>query len=65
MRVKINSKEVDTSCRTVAELAAGQGLPAAGVAIAIANEMVPRKDWDSREIKEGDDIVVLRAFCGG
>lgn len=65
MKVKINNKEVETSCRTVAELAAGQKLPGAGVAVAIDNEMVPRAEWETRALKAGDDIVILKAFCGG
>ncbi len=65
MKIKINNKEVETSAKTVAELAAEQNLPEKGVAIAISNDMVPRTEWNNREIKEGDDIVILKAFCGG
>lgn len=65
MKIKINNKEVETSAKTVAELAAEQNLPEKGVAIAIINDMVPRTEWNNREIKEGDDIVILKAFCGG
>lgn len=65
MKVKINNQEMETTCRTVAELAVEQNLPASGVAIAIANEMVPRAEWENRELKAGDDIVILKAFCGG
>jgi len=65
MKIKINNKEVETSAKTVAELAAEQNLPEKGMAIAISNDMVPRTEWNNREIKEGDDIVILKAFCGG
>ncbi len=65
MKIKINNKEVETSAKTVAELAAEQNLPEKGVAIAISNNMVPRTEWNNREIAEGDDIVILKAFCGG
>lgn len=65
MKIKINNKEVETSAKTVAELAAEQKLPEKGVAIAISNNMVPRTEWNNREIAEGDDIVILKAFCGG
>ena len=65
MKIKINNKEVETSAKTVSELAAEQNLPEKGVAIAISNDMVPRTEWNNREIKEGDDIVILKAFCGG
>ena len=65
MKIKINNKEVETAAKTVAELAAEQKLPEKGVAIAISNNMVPRTEWNNRLLKEGDDIVILKAFCGG
>lgn len=65
MKIKINNKEVETSAKTVAELAAEQKLPEKGVAIAISNNMVPRTEWNKRLLNEGDDIVILKAFCGG
>lgn len=65
MKVKINNSEVDVQATTVAQLAAERQLPEKGVAVAINNEMVPRTEWDSHAVKEGDDIVILKAFCGG
>ncbi len=65
MKIKINNKEVETAAKTVAELAAEQKLPEKGVAIAISNNMVPRTEWNNRLLNEGDDIVILKAFCGG
>lgn len=65
MKVRINNNEVETQATTVAELAQEQKLPEKGVAVAISNEMVPRSEWAQRALKEGDDIVILKAFCGG
>lgn len=65
MLIKINKKEVATQAVTVADLAIEQKLPERGVALAISNEMVPRTEWANRQLKEGDDIVILKAFCGG
>ena len=65
MKVRINNNEVETQATTVAELAQEQKLPEKGVAVAISNEMVPRTEWVQRALKEGDDIVILKAFCGG
>lgn len=65
MKVRINNNEVETQATTVAELAQEQKLPEKGVAVAISNEMVPRTEWAQRVLKEGDDIVILKAFCGG
>ena len=65
MLIKINNKEVATQAVTVADLAIEQKLPEKGVALAISNEMVPRTEWANRQLKEGDDIVILKAFGGG
>ena len=65
MKIKINNKEVETAATTVGELAAEQKLPEKGVAIAISNNMVPRTEWNNRQLNEGDDIGILKAFCGG
>ena len=65
MKVRINNNEVETQATTVAELAQEKKLPEKGVAVAISNEMVPRTEWAQRALKEGDDIVILKAFCGG
>ena len=65
MKIKINNKEVETAAKTVAELAAEQKLPEKGVAIAISNNMVPRTEGNNSLLNEGDDIVILKAFCGG
>ena len=63
MKIKINNKEVETTAKTVAELAAEQKLPEKGVAIAISNNMVPRTEWNNRLLNEGDDIEIGRASC--
>lgn len=65
MKVIINKKETETMATTVKALADELQLPAAGVAIAISNTMVPRTNWDTTEIKENADIIIVKAFCGG
>lgn len=66
MTVKINNQSVElvegTTIRTLAE---ERRLPEKGVAVAVNNEMVPRDEWDTHVLKDGDDIVILKAFCGG
>ncbi len=65
MKVKINNIETATQAATVAELAKEHQLPDKGVAVAVNNNMVARDQWNSHTLKEGDDIVILKAFCGG
>ena len=65
MKVRINNKETETNALNVKQLAEEMRLPATGVAIAISNQMVPRDEWESTQILEGADIVIVKAFCGG
>lgn len=65
MKITINNTPTDTAARTLADIAAEQQLPEKGVAMAVNNEMVPRDKWQERALAEGDDIVILKAFCGG
>lgn len=65
MKVSINNKETETQALNVKQLAEELSLPATGVAIAINNKMVPRNQWESAQVAEGANIVIIKAFCGG
>lgn len=66
MIVRINNKETElTDGMTIANLATTEKLPEKGVAIAVNNEIVPRTKWNEHTINNGDDIIILKAFCGG
>lgn len=65
MKIKINNKETEVNATILSELAAELSLPEKGVAVAVNNRMVTRADWNQTEVKEGDNIVVIKAVCGG
>lgn len=66
MKIKINNNETTVAeGTTVADIGREQQLPDKGVAVAVNNAMVARSDWGAHALKEGDDIVILKAFCGG
>ena len=65
MKIKFNKKETEVNATTLSELAAELSLPEKGVAVAVNNRMVTRADWNQTEVKEGDNIVVIKAVCGG
>ena len=65
MKVKINSKAMETSAINLKQLAEELNLPAAGVAVAVSNTMIPRTSWENTPVTEGADIVIVKAFCGG
>ena len=65
MRLKVNDKEVETGTTNLFLFSQEQDLPATGIAIAVNNRMVPRSEWDSYTLHEGDSILIIKAVCGG
>lgn len=65
MKITVNSKEVETTSQTVAELAKELDLPEKGIALAINNSLVPRTEWENKTLSEGDKIIIIKATCGG
>jgi sulfur carrier protein len=41
------------------------GVPNRGVAVALDGEVVPRGDWASTRVRDGQEVEVLRAVQGG
>lgn len=65
MNIKINNKETEVKATSLQELATEISLPEKGVAVAVNNRMVTRADWNQTAINDGDNIVVIKAVCGG
>ena len=65
MNIKINNKETEVKATSLQELATELSLPEKGVAVAVNNRMVTRTDWNQTAIKKGDNVVVIKAVCGG
>lgn len=65
MTIKINNKQTETEAGNILQLAQQLALPEKGVAIAVANKMVPRTEWESTVLSEGMDIIIIKAACGG
>ncbi|MCI7118468.1 sulfur carrier protein ThiS [Prevotella sp.] len=65
MNIKINNKETEVKATSLQELATEISLPEKGVAVAVNNRMVTRADWNHTAINDGDNIVVIKAVCGG
>ena len=67
MKVLINGgyEELDDQA-TIASVLSTIGIQETrGVAVAVDSEVIPRTDWDSRRLTEGQKIEVLRAVQGG
>lgn len=65
MKLKVNDKEVETGAATLSLFIQEQNLPTTGIAVAVNNRMVPRTEWDSFALNEGDNILIIKAVCGG
>ena len=66
--IAVNGECCDVQAgETVAEVLAGLGLQtdAAGVAVAVDGEVVPRGEWPSFVLAEGARVEVLTAMQGG
>ena len=65
MNVIINGKSADVKAANISELAAELGLPEKGVAVAVSNKMVPRTEWENTALSANDNVVIIKAACGG
>jgi sulfur carrier protein len=64
--ITINGKKMSYEDHvSLADIAKDKGLADRGVAMARNGEMVHREDWSTTVISEGDDILIIKAFCGG
>ena len=67
MKLPVNGSTQTVQERTVAELVerVAPGRTARGTAVALNGEVVPRGEWQTAPLKEGDRIEVLHAIGGG
>ena len=65
MNVIINEKPADVKAANLKELAAELNLPEKGIAVAVDNAMVPRTEWENTALSANDNVVIIKAACGG
>ena len=69
MKVELNGERVELSPEaTVDEALVRLGAAAderRGIAVAVDGEVVPRSEWDARELSEGQRVEVVGAIQGG
>ena len=61
----MSDKKVETGASNLSLFSQEQNLQTTGIAIAVNNRMVPRCEWDSYTLHEGDSILIIKAVCGG
>lgn len=67
MKLKINNtvKEFDAESLTVADLMESLGHSAEGTAVALGTEFVQRADYQSKQLHDGDELLIIGAAYGG
>jgi sulfur carrier protein len=65
-RLSLNGREVSTGAATLSELLLAEGFDLAGaLACAVNRSFVPRSQWASRPLADGDEIDVISPVTGG
>lgn len=67
MKLILNEKEVCVNAQqiSIAELTQMKDLPSFGVAIAVNNKVIRKTDWETTFLRDGDNVTVITAVCGG
>lgn len=66
MRIHFNDKPMQCAdSLTLAELLKNLSLFKPGVALAINQTIIPREFWETRLLRDGDQIVLFQAIAGG
>jgi thiamine biosynthesis protein ThiS len=66
--VRVNGEPRRVAATTIAELLVELGRghdPPPGLAVAQNLTVVPRRDWSTRQLADGDDVEILGAVQGG
>lgn len=65
MKVMVNNQEVETSYSVLQEFIQSLDVSIDGIAVAVNNRLVQRIHWDTFILQENDNIVIIKAACGG
>ena len=65
MRIKVNNKEVLTGACNLLKLSQELELPPTGLAVAVNNRMISRTEWEQFVLNENDELIIIKAVCGG
>lgn len=66
IEIKVNGKSRelnDSIC--LKEFLATEGVVETNVAVAVNNRVVPKPNWESTTINDGDQVVIIKASYGG
>jgi thiamine biosynthesis protein ThiS len=63
--IRLNGAPHETATETIASLLDELGLPRQTVLVERNAQPLPRKDWETATLNEGDAIEILRVAAGG
>ena len=66
MKVNINNAEIELiDGATLAQALEKAGITPSWIAVAINETVVPKTEYATRQLAEGDSILIIKAFYGG
>ena len=67
MELTVNGEKRQMAAANIGDLLAAEldGQEARGIAVAVNGRVVPRSQWNSAALKEGDRVEIVRALPGG
>ncbi len=65
MKIRVNNKEVETQARNLQALSQELNFPQTGIAVAVNNRIIPRTQWEHYILNKNDDLIIIKAVCGG
>lgn len=61
----VNNEEVVIRSARLHELLDELNISTNGIAVAVSHKIVKRDEWHTFELKEGMEILIIKAVCGG
>lgn len=66
IKIVLNKKEIELKENsTITMLIENMSIETTGIAIAVNNKVIRRKEWQNFVLKDNDIVIVIKAVCGG
>ncbi len=66
MKVYVNDESIDTAdASNISQLLKQLNTAPKGIAVAIGSSIIPSNQWDEYQLKEDDQVLLIRATQGG
>lgn len=57
--------ELDVERMTIDAFLGTRNIPAQSIVIAVNDDIIPRSEWETHELKDGDNVEIVQAVSGG